>query len=155
MTSRTILVPHDGYGMSDEALKYAIEIAKGLNISIKLIRVVEELLDVSTMGHWDNIERARVKRDVEKRKAKNREKEYKRLKKLVSLTESRGVEASSLVLEGDPAEKIVSTIKEEKPYLVVIGSNRLKLKDLSKIRAIGSVAKKLSERSPRPLLITK
>jgi hypothetical protein len=59
-----------------------------LNISIKLIRVVVELLDVSTMGHWDNNERARVKRDVEKRKAQNREKEYQRLKKLVSLAGS-------------------------------------------------------------------
>jgi nucleotide-binding universal stress UspA family protein len=71
------------------------------------------------------------------------------------MTTSRGVEASSLVLEGDAAEKIVLTIKKEKPYLVVIGSNRLKLKGLSKIRALGSVARKLSEKSPRPVLIIK
>jgi nucleotide-binding universal stress UspA family protein len=64
MMSRIILVPHDGYDMSDKALKYATEIAKDLNMSIKLIRVVEEVLDVSTMSHWNNIERARVKRDV-------------------------------------------------------------------------------------------
>ena len=155
MMSRIILVPHDGYEMSDSALKYAIEIAKGLNMNIKLIRVVEEVLDVSIMSHWNNIERARVKRDVEKHRAQIREKEYKKLKKLVSLSNSSGVEASSLVLEGDVAEKIVSTIKKEKPYLVVIGSNRLKLKGLSKIRALGSVARKLSEKSPRPVLIVK
>src|SRR5919109_2570787 len=125
MMSRIILVPHDGYDMSDKALKYATEIAKGLNMSIKLIRVVEEVLDVSTMSHWNNIERARVKRDVEKLRAQIREKEYKKLEKLVSLANSRAVEASSLVLEGDAAEKIVSTIKKENPYLVVIGSNRL------------------------------
>ena len=51
MMSHTILVPHDGYEMSDKALKYAIEIAKGLNMNIKIIRVVEEVLDVSTMSH--------------------------------------------------------------------------------------------------------
>ena len=155
MMSRIILVPHDGYEMSDEALKYAIEIAKGLNMSIKLIRITEKVLDASTMSHWNNIERARVKRDVEKYRAQIREKEYKKLKKLVSLSNSRGVEASSLVLEGDAAEKILSTIKKEKPYLVVVGSNRLKLKGLSKIRALGSVARKLYEKSPRPVLIIK
>ena len=74
---------------------------------------------------------------------------------MVSLANSSGVEASSLVREGDAAEKIILTIKKEKPYLVVIGSNRLKLKGLSKIRALGSVAKKLSEKSPRPVLIIK
>ncbi len=155
MMSQMILVPHDGYEMSDKALKYAIEIAKGLNMNTKIIRVVEEVLDVSTMSHWNNIERARVKRDVEKHRTQIREKEYKKLEKLVSLANSRGVEASSLVLEGDAAEKIVSTIKKENPYLVVIGSNRLKLKGLSKIRALGSVARKLSENSPRPVLIIK
>jgi nucleotide-binding universal stress UspA family protein len=153
--SRIILVPHDGYEMSDKALKYATEIAKGLNMNIKLIRVLQGILDASTMSHWNNIERARVKRGVEKHRAKIREKEYKKLEKLVSLSNSRGIEATSLVLEGDVAEKIVSTIKKEKPYLVVIGSNRLKLKGLSKIRALGSVARKLSEKSPRPVLIVK
>ncbi|HJU33783.1 MAG TPA: universal stress protein [Nitrososphaera sp.] len=154
--SRIILVPHDGYEMSDKALKYAIEIAKGLNMKIKLIRAVEEVLDASTMSHWNNIERARVKREVEKHRAKIREKEYKKLEKLASLSNSRGIEASSsLVLEGDAAKKIILTIKKEKPYLVVIGSNRLKLKGLSKIRALGSVARKLSEKSPHPVLIIK
>jgi nucleotide-binding universal stress UspA family protein len=155
MMSSFILVPHDGYEMSDKALKFAIVLAKGLNMRIKLIRVVEETLDVSTMTHWRNIERAKVKRGVEKQRAQTREIEYKKLEKLVSLANSRGVEASSLVLEGDAAEKIVSTIKKENPYLVAIGSNRLKLKGLSKIRALGSVAKKLSEKSPRPVLIIK
>jgi nucleotide-binding universal stress UspA family protein len=152
MMSHTILVPHDGYEMSDKALKYAIEIAKGLNMNIKIIRVVEEVLDVSTMSHWNNIERARLKRNIEKDRAQIRQKEYEKLEKLVSLANSSGVEASSLVREGDGAEKIVSTIKKETPYLVVIGSNRLKLKGLSKIRALGSVARKLSEKSPRPVL---
>ena len=144
MMLHTILVPHDGYEMSDKALKYAIEIAKGLNMNIKIIRVIEEVLDVSTMSHWNNVERARLKRNIEKDRAQIRQKEYEKLEKLVSLANSSGVEASSLVREGDGAEKIVSTIKKETPYLVVIGSNRLKLKGLSKIRALGSVARKLS-----------
>lgn len=155
MMSSFILVPHDGYEMSDKALKFAIVLAKGLNMRIKLIRVVEETLDVSTMGHWNNIERAKVKRDVEKQRAQIRDREYKKIEKLVSLANSRGVKASSLVLEGDAAEKIVSTIEKVNPYLVAIGSNRLKLKGLSKISVLGSVARKLSEKSPRPVLLIK
>ena len=80
--SRIILVPHDGYEMSDSALKYAIEIAKCLNMNIKLIRVVQEVLDISTMGIWNNIERARVKRDIEKARAQIRKREYKKLENL-------------------------------------------------------------------------
>jgi nucleotide-binding universal stress UspA family protein len=155
MMAKIILVPHDGYEMSDKALKYAIEIAKGLKMNMKIIRVAEEILDVSSMGHWDNVKRAKVKREVEKHKAEIREKEYKRLEKLLSLADARGVEASSLVLEGDAADKILSTIKKENPHLVVIGSNRLKLKGLSRIRALGSVAKKIGEGSSHPVLLVK
>jgi nucleotide-binding universal stress UspA family protein len=115
MMSSVILVPHDGYEMSDKALKFAIEIAKGLNMRIKLIRVVEEVLDVSTMTHWNNIERAKVKRGVEKHRAQIRKGEYKKLEKLIFLANSRGVKASSLILEGDAAEKIVSAIKKKTP----------------------------------------
>ena len=155
MMSRTILVPHDGYEMSDNALKYATEIAKGLNMKIKLIRVVDEVPDVSTMGIWNNIERARVKRDVEKSKAHIRQKEYKKLEKLVSLANSSGVEASSLVLEGDAAEKITSVINKERPYFVVVGSRRLPSRGLSKLKTLGSIARKITEESKCPVLVVR
>ena len=155
MMSHVILLPHDGYEMSDKALKYTIEISKGLNMSIKLIRVVEETLDVSTMGHWDNIKRAKVKRDVEKLRAQIRQKEYKKLEKLVSLSNSSGVEASSVVLEGDAAEKITSVINKERPYLVVVGSRRLPARGLSKLKTLGSVARKITEESKCPVLVVR
>ena len=155
MMSHVILLPHDGYEMSDKALKYTIEISKGLNMSIKLIRVVEETLDVSTMGHWDNIKRAKVKRDVEKLRAQIRQKEYKKLEKLVSLSNSSGVEASSLVLEGNAAEKIASVINKERPYLVVVGSRRLPARGLSKLKTLGSVARKITEESKCPVLVVR
>lgn len=155
MMSHVILLPHDGYEMSDKALKYTIEISKGLNMSIKLIRVVEETLDVSTMGHWDNIKRAKVKRDVEKHRSQIREKEKNKLEKLVSIANSRGVEASSLVLEGNAAEKIASVIKKEKPYLVVVGSRRLPARGLSKLKTLGSVVRKITEESKCPVLVVR
>ena len=155
MMLHVILLPHDGYEMSDKALKYTIEISKGLNMSIKLIRVVEETLDVSTIGHWDNIKRAKVKRDVEKHRSQIREKEKNKLEKLVSIANSRGVKASSLVLEGDAAEKIASIIKKERPYLVVVGSRRLPARGWSKLKTLGSVARKITEESKRPVLVVR
>ena len=124
-------------------------------MSIKLIRGVEETLDVSTMGHGDNIKRAKVKRDVEKHRSQIREKEKNKLEKLVSIANSRGVEASSLVLEGDAAEKIASVIKKERPYLVVVGSRRLPARGLSKLKTLGSVARKITEESKCPVLVVR
>jgi nucleotide-binding universal stress UspA family protein len=153
--SRIILVPHDGYEMSDSALKYAIEIAKGLNTNIKIMRVVQGVIDISTMNIWNNIERARVKRNVEKARAQIRKEEYKKLEKLVSMATSGGIEASSLVLEGDAAEKITSEINKERPYIVVVGSRRLPSKGLSKLKTIGSVARKITEESKCPVLVVR
>jgi nucleotide-binding universal stress UspA family protein len=141
--------------MSEKALKYAIEIAVGLKMNISLVRAIEETLDPSTMSFWNNIERARVRREFEKLKAHRRAKEYKRLERLLSLVSSKGVKASSIVIEGDPAEKIVLTIKKENPYIVVIGSNRLKLKGLAKIKALGSVARKIAKESSAPVLVVR
>jgi nucleotide-binding universal stress UspA family protein len=155
MMSRIILVPHDGDEMSDSALKYAIEIAKGLNMNIRLIRIVQGVIDISTMSFWNNIERARVKRDIEKYRVQIRKKEYKKLEKLVSMATSRGVKASSLVLEGDAAEKITSVINKEKPYLVVVGSGRLPSRGLSKLKTLGSVARKITEESKYPVLVVR
>jgi nucleotide-binding universal stress UspA family protein len=46
-------------------------------------------------------------------------------------------------------------IKTKNPYNVVIGSRKLKSKGLSRIKILGSVAKKLSVESLRPILIVK
>ncbi len=81
--------------------------------------------------------------------------ENKRLEKLVSLANSRGVEASSLVLEGDAAEKITSVINMERPYLVVVGSRRLPSRGLSKLKTLGSVARKITEESKCPVLVVR
>ncbi len=151
-----ILVPHDGHSMSDKALKYAINIAKNLNMKIKLVRVVEDIPDFSFMSHRGPTGRAQVKRDIEFLKKHTRDKEYKRLERHLSLIKSEGIEASSLVVEGgEPGKEIISIIEKEKPYLVVIGSRKMKSKGLSKIKVLGSVARKLAEGSKCPVLIVR
>jgi nucleotide-binding universal stress UspA family protein len=151
----TILVPHDGHSMSDKALKYALDIAKAMNMRIKIVRVIDEAIDDSTMSRLRDVERQRIRKDVELQLVKAREQEYNKLKKQLATSHSRGVEASALVLEGDVAEKITSIINKERPYIVVVGSRRLQSRGLSKLKILGSVARKLSEESKYPVLIVR
>ncbi|MDQ3969441.1 MAG: universal stress protein [Thermoproteota archaeon] len=153
--TRTILVPHDGHSMSDKALKYALDIAESMNMRIKIVRVIDEAIDYSTMSQLRDIERQRIRKDVELQLVKAQEQEYNKLKKQLATSHSRGVEASALVLEGDVAEKITSIINKERPYIVVVGSRRLQSRGLSKLKILGSVARKLSEESKYPVLIVR
>lgn len=151
----TILVPHDGHSMSDKALEYGIDIAKAMNMRIKIIRVIEEGVAVSTMPQLRDVERRRIRKDLEQQLAKIREHEFNKLKKQLATANSKGVEASASVLEGDVAQKLISIISEERPYIVVIGSMRLQARGLSKLKILGSVARKLSEESKCPVMIVR
>jgi nucleotide-binding universal stress UspA family protein len=140
--------------MSDAALTYAIQIANSMNMKIKLIRIIPEVLDISSMSHWNPRQRSRVKRDVEWYRAEALKREYKKLQKQLSTIQSKGIEGSTKVAEGtDVAKKIAQIIMKEQPYMVVIGSRSLRSKGLSKLKILGSVARKLSQKSTRPLLI--
>ena len=60
------------------------------------------------------------------------------------------------MVEGiDVADEITKIAKKEEPYIIVIGSSKLKSKGLSRIRILGSVAKKLSIQSTHALFIVK
>ncbi len=154
--AKVILVPHDGHMMSDTALRYAVDIAKGMDMKVRLVRIIPQLLDISDMSYWTPAQRKRVKKAMEWKRKRAFEREYKKLEKQISRIRLKGVEATTLIKEGlDVADEITKIIKKEKPYIVVIGSRKLKSKGLSRIRILGSVARKLSFESPRPLLIVK
>ena len=154
---KTIIVPHDGNTMSDAALKFALDIAKSMKMRIVLVRIIPEILDFSTLSFWTRVERKRVRKEINLMKKNAQGLEYEKLKKQMSLIAARGLDGSAFVTEGtDVAEKLVEHIEKEKPALVVIGSKRLKQRGrLSKIRFLGSVARKVSEQSPVPILIFK
>jgi nucleotide-binding universal stress UspA family protein len=154
--TRTILVPHEDNEASGKAIRYAIEIAKGMNMTIKLVRVVPEVVDFSTMSHWNAAERKRVKEALGLYRKEVQDQETKNLEKHISRINANGIKASATVVEGvDAAERIVELIRQERPYLVVIASTRLKLRGLARLRMLGSVARKLSEQSASPVLIVK
>ncbi|HEX9320111.1 MAG TPA: universal stress protein [Nitrososphaeraceae archaeon] len=65
--------------------------------------------------------------------------------------EDKNVNANSRCLFGDVAERIVRFAEENKIDLVVMGNRRLK--GASKIKALGIVARKVSETAECPVLI--
>jgi hypothetical protein len=48
--------------MSGVALRYPIDIARAMGMSIMLVRVIPQLLDILDMSYWTAAKRMRVKR---------------------------------------------------------------------------------------------
>ena len=61
------------------------------------------------------------------------------------------IEATSLVGGGPPADSIVDFANDQKVDLIVIGN--VGLSGLSKVKALGSVSRSVSERASCPVLI--
>ena len=148
MISR-ILLPHDGTEMSDKAVEKAVELAKALDAELVLLHVIEQIpIPPSIMLGSDPvlIKRARrsVMRELEQGWNKLVEiKEHELEKDKVSIT--------SDCLVGTASDQILRYAKTNKSDMIVMASARLK--GLSKIKALGSVTRKVSERADCPVLI--
>jgi nucleotide-binding universal stress UspA family protein len=143
-----ILVPHDGTEMSDKALEKAIEFAKALGAEIILVHVIEDISvpPTITLASGDFIGEAK------KGIVKHMEKWWDKLAEVkMHEMEDKNVKASSRCLFGDAAERIIRFTEDNKVDLVVMGSRRLK--GASRIKALGSVARKVSEIAECPVLI--
>lgn len=65
--------------------------------------------------------------------------------------QKRGIECKVMLETGDPAAKIVKVATDDKVYLIVVGLRGLH--GVDKIRSLGSVARKVIENSPCPVLV--
>jgi len=146
-----ILVPHDGTEMSDRAFKKAHELAKMFKAEMILLHVIE-VVPVSPIIHYgidiDVINNANIStwRELEKG-----------WDKLVKL-KTHEIENDKAVLRGEckygsAAEQILRFAKNNKIDMIIMGSHRLK--GLSKIKALGSVTRKVSENADCPVLIVR
>jgi nucleotide-binding universal stress UspA family protein len=156
MPYKRILVPHDCYKMSSEALRHAIDIAKPSSESsvIILLHVIQNfpvphLLErptrphekhktISTSGYLSNL--------------------YMQIKSRISevldeeeeMCAKQGIKVQTKIAVGRPADQILKFAEKEKIDLIVIGSRRLK--GLSKVRALGSVSRNVAAKAPCPVL---
>jgi nucleotide-binding universal stress UspA family protein len=133
--------------MSDRALEKAIGFAKAFGAELILLHIIEDISVPSTIA-LANKDFVKAKRSVLKQLEQwwDKTAEVK-----IHEMENENVIASSRCLFGDPAERITRFSKTDKIDLIVMGSRRLK--GASKIKALGSVARKVSEIADCPVLI--
>ena len=164
MEIQRILVPYDSSEFSENALDYAIYLANTIfksnpnrqSIRIIILHVIQRLpltksiLDrMTSMYKEDNPSldkcitsiyqeiRNLVEGDIDKKKQNYRSVE--------------GVSIESVIIYGDPSNQIVEYADTNRVDMIVIGSNGLQ--GLAKIKGLGSVSRKVSERVSCPIVI--
>jgi nucleotide-binding universal stress UspA family protein len=137
-----ILIPTDGSDYSIRAAEYSISIAKMLDAQIIVVYVIDEVVlnQLSKVTERENVEQE-LKQDGQR---------Y--IKYILGLAEKEGVKADSILAKGRPFEQIVHLAKELNIGLIVMGTYGLR--GAEKI-LIGSVAERVIEYSPCPVLVIK
>ncbi len=148
---RKILVTDDGTEVSDRAFDTASDIAGPCNAQIILLHVIDSIEDPNTTIFKNNtelIEKAKmmnIRTTVDNIWPKRTQKQIKRLGK-------QNIASESICLTGIAAEKILECANSKKVDMIVMGSSS-RLKGISKIKALGSITRKVSEMANCPVLI--
>jgi nucleotide-binding universal stress UspA family protein len=152
-----ILVPYDGSEYSNRALEYAVKIAETCNSTILLFNIIEEVLLPPTM------QTLRFKSEITgeevSREAYLKELHQKLKNEMLSILETLqtkykdkpNITINVEVAVGYPSESIIKKIDDGKFVLVVMGT--VGLRGISKLHAIGSVARKVSENCSSNILL--
>ncbi len=137
-----ILIPTDGSDYSMRAAEYGISIAKMLDAQIMVVYVIDEVVldQLSKVTKRENVEQE-LKQDGQR---------Y--INYILGLAEKEGVKDGFLLAKGRPFEQIVHLAKELNIDLIVMGTYGLR--GAEKI-LIGSVAERVIEYSPCPVLVIK
>jgi nucleotide-binding universal stress UspA family protein len=150
-TATTILVPHDGSETSDRALGFATKIAAKIGMQIALLYVVEEL-PLPLAKYSLRLPANRIaKENLEKLYAQIEKDAREFLEGKRKECEAAGVRAKVSVVRGKPVDRIMLAAEEEKAELVVMGSRGRA--GVSRIRTIGSVARRALERLQCPVTL--
>ena len=137
--------------VSDRAFDTASDIAGPCNAQIILLHVIDSIEDPNTMIFKNNtelIEKAKmmnIRTTVDNIWPKRTQKQIKRLSK-------QNIASESICLTGIAAEKILECANSKKVDMIVMGSSS-RLKGISKIKALGSITRKVSEMANCPVLI--
>lgn len=146
-----ILVPHDGTEISNRAFERAIEFAKAFNTEILLLHLIQDIpVPSSLLLGNDRILISKAKRSI----AKELEKGWNKMvqEKIVDkMPKDEKIKFRSEIIVGSPADEIIRFANANKIDMIIVGSRRLET--ISKIKALGSVARKVSEAAECPVMI--
>jgi nucleotide-binding universal stress UspA family protein len=137
-----ILIPTDGSDYSIRAAEYSISIAKMLDAQIIVVYVIDEVVldQLSKVTERENVEQE-LKQDGQR---------Y--INYVLGLAEKEGVKADSILAKGRPFEQIVHLAKGLNIGLIVMGTYGRRVAERV---LIGSVAERVIEYSPCPVLVIK
>ena len=147
-----IIVTDDGTDVSDKALEVACEIAGPCGACITLLHVIEHIEDPDTMIFGNNRELIEKAKLMNLRPSSMKNTWHKRAQEKIKKLSEQNLQSDSKCLTGDIAEKILEYAHAKKVDMIVMGSSN-RLKGISKIKALGSVTRKVSELADCPVLI--
>ena len=141
-----ILVTLDGSQFSEAIIPHVEKLAKSMNSEVTLFRVIEsaklpQLAAYSDREKYEKDFMAKMEREAERYLAKKR-----------TALESKGVKVNSVFLTGKPVETILQYSEEKSANLVALTTHGFS--GISKW-AYGSVASKIIEGSPKPILLVR
>jgi nucleotide-binding universal stress UspA family protein len=147
-----IVVTDDGTENSDKAIEKASEIANQMDVPLILLHVIDDIgIPASLILGNDRaaieVARLTIGQAIEKGWHQRANTIIEKLKKEKNITSVR-----SHCTWGVASEEILKFIEENKIDIVVMGTGK-RLKGISKIGALGSVTRKVSELSNCPVLI--
>ena len=142
-----ILLPHDGTEISDKALDKSKEFAKAFNAELYILHIIEHSpLPPSLILDHDRQWIAESRRNIAQKLKEGwikmaKEKINPRLKfNIIVSTDELPI-----------SEQILKFATENNIDLIIIGSHRLS--EISKIKALGSVSRKVAENVDCPIMI--
>lgn len=147
---KNILVPHAGTIAGNKALVYAKEMAKKHQSKITLLHVVEKIPIPPSIGF--SYERKAWAKDLQNAQKELKNEMHKKLTSLVNRLKKEDIHVSVKVIHGYPDEEIIRIIKENS-FDIVIMAKRRKLPGLKAILQLGSVSRKVLERTSCPVML--
>jgi nucleotide-binding universal stress UspA family protein len=151
LTSK-ILLPHDGTEISDKALDKAKEFAKAFNAELYILHVIEHIpIPPSLILGNDRQWIAESRRSIAKKLKEGWLKMAK--EKINPFLEKENIKFNTIVLTAEKpvSEQILKFATDKNVNLIIVGNQRLN--KISKIKALGSVSRKISENADCPVMI--
>lgn len=147
-----IIVTDDATESSEKAISKAVELTKQLKARLTLLHVIDNIeIPASLILGNDEVliegARSTIGKSLEKGWNKRAKDLIEKLKNDKDI-----LEIDSKCLSGNAAEKILEFSNTNKIDIIVMGASR-RLKGMSKIKALGSVTRKVSELANCPVLI--
>ncbi|MEM3085209.1 MAG: universal stress protein [Nitrososphaerales archaeon] len=149
---KIILIPLDGSKMADKAFQHALLLAKTFGAELLLLTVIpENVVPAGAYRTW--VHPSMVRRNITEIITLARQEATDFLNEKMKECEKNNVKASYKILEGDAASKIIEAAQKKKVDLIVMGSAGLT--GIKRLKALGSVSRKVSERVSCPVLIVR